>query len=357
MISFFDRARSQLLKIVLQHTLLNHLFRKRPTRILFFGVLALFLYFFGSIFFPLWILVLGPLILGIPHLISSLRYNFILGNKPTTKRNYLIPLQGILWSTVLIYRISVDLLKIELPLHDQAFLVEFIALFISFVSQFFIFKAINKRSLFYSLLFIILVYATNKFPVQVGLILLIGHNYLPLITWQKSCRNEDDFRTFIKLSSLYIILTTIVLSGTHEVIYSITHPYFIPQKAMPFLNLDFIKMIEPFGGTIEASDFWFRIVVLYAFSQAFHYFIWLKAIPENYQPQNFPPSFRWSFQKLSTDFGGVTLSILFMLFAFGTIYWAFFEYQTARTIYFAIASYHGFMEISCLPFLQSNRKL
>jgi hypothetical protein len=82
----------------------------------------------------------------------------------------------------------------------------------------------------------------------------------------------------------------------------------------------------------------------------------MKAIPENFQNQQYPPSFHTSIKQLDSDFGSSSIFILTGFVIWGAAYWLFFEFQMARTIYFAVASYHGFMELSALPFLKSNHK-
>ncbi len=355
MISSLDLLRSKFLKKTLQITLLDRLFHSRSTRISFLGFTALLFYFFASSYFPLLILVIGPIIWGIPHLISSLRYNTLLGTKIQSGKQ-IFYLQGLLWLFVFLYRIAVDIFQIELLFYDQTFLIESTALIISFLAQLLYLKRLNLRSILYFLTFSLLIVITHEYPIEVALVLLIGHNYLPLIAWFQACQNKADTDTFFKFTLFYLLLSAFILLGFQENIYNFLGSTLSPQKEIPFFNWNFMNIVEPFGATPEQASFWFRIVVLYSFSQSIHYFLWLKAIPENYQLQQFPPSFRWTFQKLQTDFGGTSLVILLLILVAGLGYWAFFEYHSARTIYFAIASYHGFMELSCLPFLKSNRR-
>ena len=205
-----------------------------------------------------------------------------------------------------------------------------------------------------SLVFSIFLVATYFYPLQTALTALIGHNYLPLIAWYKSCQDRDDLKAFVISASAYILFSILIFFGALDSIYS----QFAPLGSVGFLNWDYSEVISPFVLGEFDYQFWFRIVVLYAFSQAMHYFIWMKAIPENYQTRQFPPSFQWSFNKLTSDFGFTSISFLFMLAltGIGIAIWFLFEFQTARLVYFSIASYHGFMEISAIPFLKSNWK-
>lgn len=352
MISNLDLLRSKFLKQTLQISALDSIFHSRPLRLFVLASLALVFYFLISLYFPLWVLLIGPVLWGVPHLISSLRYNTLLASDLTQKKKFFY-FQSLIWFLVFTYRLCVDVFQISLFLSEHYLLFESLALIISFSAQVWLFKRLTLMSLLYFGLFSGLVAATHFYPVMVGLALLIGHNYIPLWTWFQSCQNQKDLRVFYIVSFVYLLFSSLILSGVQNWFYR----WASPQASIGFLNWNFMNIVEPFGAREEHAPFWFRIVSLYAFSQAIHYFMWLKAIPENYQRQQFPPSFRWSLHKLSSDFGSTSLLLLLILVLAGAGYWFFFEYQMARVIYFSLASYHGFMEISCLPFFKSNRSL
>lgn len=354
MISSLDILRSKALKKTLHFSSMEKIFRSRSLRLLVLGVVALVFYFFACSYFPLWVLLIGPVLWGVPHLISSLRYNLLLGTSISEGKK-LLYFQSFIWFFVFLYRISVDVLHQPLPLSNQPFLIEGLALLLSFFYQLYL-KRIGKhpfsfKSIVYFGIFSFSLIATHFAPIQMALTLLIGHNYIPLITWYRSCQDRHDLKTFMGFTFLYITFSCFLFIGVQEELFL----YFSPQTTFPLFNWSFLNVVESFGADAAESDFWLRLVSLYAFSQSIHYFLWLKAIPENYQQQQYPPSFRWSFQKLQSDFGASSVVALLTLVFVGMGYWLFFEFQSARLIYFALASYHGFMELSCLPFLKSNR--
>jgi hypothetical protein len=173
---------------------------------------------------------------------------------------------------------------------------------------------------------------------------------VPLVPWFKSCQNREDLKTFWTVTAVYILFSGANFMGAMDSAYQ----WVSPQGAIGFLHWDYSDVVSGFGAQPQDYQFWFHLVVLYAFSQSIHYFLWLKAIPENHQQQLFPPSFQWSFKQLANDFGSSSLYFLLALVGLGLAYWFVLEFQTARLLYFSIASYHGFMEISNLPFLRSN---
>ncbi len=348
MISRLDLLRSRMLKATLKVSFCREIFQSRSKRIFFMGLTAMSIYFVVSLFFPIWVLFLGPIVWGVPHLISSLRYNT---NTPFSKRKKLVLFQSFIWLAVFAYRITVDIFQIPIFFSDIPLLFEVICLAVAFLFQVIINRRVNIQIFFYFTLFATLLFLTYRYPIQTALFLLIGHNYVPLFSWFKSCQDRQDIRTFFLLSALYFLLSLILLLGLLEPFYS----YFSPVKNVTFLKWEYTDIANSLGASPSDYPFWFRIVSLYAFSQAIHYFLWIKAIPENFLPQQFPPSFKWSLQKLKNDFGSGSVLILIGLMVTGTAYWLFFEFQSARLFYFSVASYHGFLELSALPFLTSNR--
>lgn len=351
MISQLDLFRSMLLKETLRVSFFRQLFLSRSTRILILSLVALSFYFSVSLFFPLWVLLIGPILWGVPHIISSLRYNTLFSSDLSTRKNLML-VQSIIWLIVFSYRIAIDIYNVKLIFSSYPLVFESICLMVSFVLHIYFSKFVSWKSFLFFPLFCALMFSTYLYPIETGLILLIGHNYIPLYSWFQSCQNRSDLKVFFGVSFIYIALSLAIFFGAFDSIYST----FSPQGHIGFLNWDYADLVTAFGGTSADYQFWFHVVCLYAFSQAMHYFFWMKAIPENYQLQEHPPSFRWSLNRLSTEFGSSSIYLMISLVLLGLAYWLFFEFQMARLVYFSIASYHGFMELSALPFLKSNRK-
>lgn len=354
MIGQLDLLRSKLLKETLKFGLFKSVFMSRSARVMILFLMALVFYFVASSFFPLWVLLIGPVLWGIPHIISSIRYSNLSFNEKF--RSQLLRFQFFAWSMVFIYRILIDVFHQNLFWATQPLLFEAVTLLISFIYQYYIYRCQNMKVSFKfilsAVLFSIFVTMTYFYPIQTALVALIGHNYLPLIAWYKSCQNKSDIKVFAVSAFLYILFSVFIMTGTFDGFYTL----FSPSGHISFLNWDYSEVIGPFINGDMDYKFWFHIVVLYAFSQAIHYFIWMKAIPENYQQQEYPPSFNWSFNRLVNDFGSSSIFALLAISSIGLLMWLFLEFQTARLVYFSIASYHGFMEISAIPFLKSNWK-
>ncbi len=351
LVSNLDILRAKTLKQTLPLRFLRNLVFSRSSRILALALLTLFFYLGVSLLFPMWVLLIGPILWGVPHLISSLRYSTINFGE-TQLRKRLIFFQSGVWILVFAYRLGVDLFNLELIGFQFPLLFESVCLVFSFVFQIYLSRRFDLKWAIYFSLFAGLILVTHRFPVQTALFLLIGHNYVPLINWYQSGQNRKDIQVFCIVTILYVILSILIFKGGFQFLFK----YIEPQGVIGLMDWSFTDIFSPYGAALADSAFWYRITCLYAFSQSIHYFLWMKAIPENYQSQPYPPSFKWSFNHLNQDFGSGAIYVFLLMTVMGLGYWLFFEYQTARLVYFAIASYHGFMEISALPFLTSNRR-
>lgn len=350
MFAKLDLLRAMLLKETLKFSFLNRLFHTRSLRVLVLFLTAAGFYFVASSLFPLWVLLLGPILFGVPHLISSLRYSSLPFGEKARKKLLLV--QFVLWALVFCYRIAADVFQQPVFLKEFPLLFEAICLLASFLFQVGLYRKFSPKMILSCLAFSVLLAATFYYPIQTALTALIGHNYLPLIAWYKSCQDRADRAVFAVAAVVYLALSLIIFSGGADFLYAL----YAPAGSIGFLKWDYSEVILPFVSGEFDYQFWFHVVVLYAFSQAVHYFIWMKAIPENYQNQQHPPSFQWSFNRLSNEFGSASVYLILFLSCLVFSGWFLLEFQTARLVYFSIASYHGFMEISAIPFLISNRK-
>ena len=89
-------------------------------------------------------------------------------------------------------------------------------------------------------------------------------------------------------------------------------------------------------GTLDTTAF--------AFAQAVHYAVWLRLIPEDDRERPAPRSFRASWQALVHDFGPWPL-VGFSGLALFVAAWGLHDAQAAAHGYFALATFHGYLEL------------
>ncbi|MBK7827610.1 hypothetical protein [Nannocystis sp.] len=106
-----------------------------------------------------------------------------------------------------------------------------------------------------------------------------------------------------------------------------------------------------------APDLALRLVLLFCFAQSIHYAVWLQLLPDEDRQRATPPTFRASYEDLRADFGGPGLAIAGLL-ALGIAVWAAFDLMHASHGYFRMARFHGHLEVmaGALLLLERSRR-
>ncbi len=87
-----------------------------------------------------------------------------------------------------------------------------------------------------------------------------------------------------------------------------------------------------------------RLVLLFTFAQSVHYVVWLALVPAEARARNTPPSIRQGARALVSELGPIVLVVAFgaALFFAGL---ALHDVARARNFYLAAASFHGWLEV------------
>ena len=310
-----DRPRRDLL--FLFGPFIQPFLKNRSLRVHLSACVFLCLAFGVSIGLPCWQLALGPIVLGIPHIIGDIRY-LVLQEKlhinPTFWLLVILPLLAFLILQKSVYgAVAIFGATLLQQSNYKTVLVSLGALCIAVLAFFY------HRIFLYSLLHL--------------------HNVIAIIIWWFSRKNRHSWEIFsLMLCGFFSLL---ILTGSNFILDS--HPNQLPLQY-------FTRTLAPF-----ASGEWaVRVVLLYAFLQSFHYFIWVRLIPEDNRKQPTPQSFRKSLSTLQQDFGekGVFLIGLSML---GLLIWAGFDMKSARANYLYFISFHGFLELAVCAYYLCRR--
>ena len=87
-----------------------------------------------------------------------------------------------------------------------------------------------------------------------------------------------------------------------------------------------------------------RLVLLFCFVQSMHYAVWLHLLPDEDRRRATPPTFRASYEELRRDLGDVGLLVAGLL-TVGVAAWAIVDLAQADRGYFRMARFHGHLEI------------
>ncbi|MGH1341901.1 MAG: hypothetical protein ACRBN8_10140 [Nannocystales bacterium] len=97
-----------------------------------------------------------------------------------------------------------------------------------------------------------------------------------------------------------------------------------------------------------------RLVLLFCFMQSVHYAMWLQMIPDEERRRSTVMTFRASAQDLERDFDRVALWVIAALAA-ALIAWACFDMLAAGQGYFRVARFHGTLEVMAAVLLILER--
>ena len=290
---------------------LSPLMSNRSLRVCLAACFAIPLILIFSWNLPLWQLLLGPILLGIPHLIGDIRYLVI--------HKGLHKLSWFWWGVVIPFAMYM--------LNPQPIFAMLGVCVAAYHSQ------RTNRGLVLSLAFGGL-YLSYIEPYLFVFSLLHAHNIIALWLWW-TWRKNRKFWESIPLLLCAISVVCLCFIGPASWAFSFAPPE-LPHSY-------FIQNIAP----IQLHSYAQELILSYAFLQSVHYLVWLRLIPEDARPQDAPRSFHKSMKYLQRDFGTLILyGSLFSMLLLG--FWTVYSPKEARMGYLTIISFHGFLELAFL---------
>jgi hypothetical protein len=329
-VTWLDRLRSHLLRRTMIYHSLRSLYVLRSRRLGAQYLVSFTLSLALAMKFPLWLLVWGPIFYGLPHLVSSFRYCAVLSGIGRTPAKLFSGLVGISL-IIAAFRIGTTCVIGGSNFPELAGLC-LVVLGLSFTGKFHWLRA-GRALLFVCPLF----YFAFASPLAMLGLLMLGHNFVGFFYWIRQSRTPDD--------RFVATVAFVLFCGAH--LWFFKGP--LPTIGWSFAGLNVWQLgnqIFPSAGVVP--NLWARAVVAYAFGQSVHYFIWLRAIPEQDLVTGTPTSFSQSLYWLQKDLGrrGAWYTIALILAL--SLGWCLFRYPTARFLYLAIASFHGYSELAGL---------
>ncbi len=289
--------------------------RQRELRVALMFTAVIFTAALGTLVAPMWLLILGPLIWGVPHLLADLRYLVL--RTGYYRRPLLCLFAGapLLWTAL-----GGDLLWGFLGAAAAALLAR---------------AALAPRCL------------TAALFVAVGLSLASlgrlgdvafahAHNFIAVALWW-SWRPRSTRLHWIPLT-LFVIACLALVSAPALHLAQTTGglDWFAGDMGPRYQAWRLSPGVGP--------DLALRLVLLFCFAQSIHYAVWLQLVPDEARARATPPTFRSSYEDLRADFGAVGLGLA-SLFALGLALWAILDLMQASHGYFRMARFHGHLEL------------
>lgn len=342
-VSTLDDSRRWFWRGVLGLGFSNLWIRDRSARLTMMASLQILFAFICTLFFPLWLLLLGPIILGVPHIISDVRYLLIRPPEAISKRVVI----GIIAALTIMTGFRIYAMATFHWLPQWEMLFGCIAVFAGILLA-------KKPSLWQLPLVAAMVLATYfAFVYPRAAILWVGHlhNFIAFGLWLYWSKGEGPWSRYIGVVVLYLGCIALIGFGVWESAAASLGAYNSPQSGLYFHEL--VKQLAP--GLSPTLGF--RLVLIFAFAQAIHYVVWLRLVPGNqhFYPRPRPSTFRENFERLGNDFGKIGL---FLCIA-GCIlipFFALFDAIGTRTFYLSLVLFHGWLELAVIANLLVRQK-
>jgi hypothetical protein len=284
----------------------------REVRVATMAALALGFGFLCVLTVPLWLLALGPIVMGVPHVVSDIRYLVV---QPGLHR------RRELWLTA-----GAPLLMMSLGLPALGALMASMGYLLATWSS-------SRRHLGALVLLGSLLGGAFLFPLAADTLFAHLHNVIGVLVWLLWRRRERSLQWGVVAAAA--ILAALILFAPLPV-WTLSGPGTQTLE-------DHAALLAPgFSAT------WgMRLVLFFAFAQSLHYGVWLRLVPDEARPRHTPRTFTASWQALRLDLGAPLLGLA-VLSAAVVVGWACFNLAQARTVYLAVASFHGGLEVVTL---------
>ncbi len=312
-----DRARASVYRAFAPW--LGRLYGDRARRVAWGGALSVTLSFVLTLVAPLWLLALGPVLLGVPHLVSDARYLVV---RPGLHRG-----GPLAWLAAL-------------PLVAAGFGAPAFVTLLALVPAALAARGPVWRTAVALGAWALLTVAAWQWEYPFLYALLHGHNLVALAWWWV-LRPRDARAGWVP--ALALAGTVALLFGAAEPVLSLVGGWSAPAARTSFA--EFASTTAPF---LEAP--WaLRLVLSFAFLQSVHYGVWLRLVPDDARERPAPRPFRATWRALEADFGRPLL-VAFVALALGIAAWGLFDLAAARGGYLRLAAFHGYLELAAAAY-------
>jgi hypothetical protein len=303
------------------------LVRDRELRVALAGSSALLAALALTIVAPLWLLALGPIVWGVPLVLSDVRYLWV---RPGHHR------RAILW------------LVVGAPLLALSFTSDTTYGLIAAAGALLCARGPMWRKLVGLAVIAPLAAVSWQAPFLAAVVFAHAHNLIGLGLWWAWRKRRG--RLHWAPLAVFAAGSALLLSGALDA---------------PMLGLG---VLEPMPGGMDVyyhlaslapqvpGMLAVRLVLWFAFAQAAHYVVWVRLVPDEDRPRETPRTFAASLRALTGELGW-PLVALTLLATLGLAVWAAFDLFEARTGYLRAVLFHGHLEVAAaaLLFVQGVR--
>lgn len=315
-----DAARSHLLRWTAPWARPILVDREKRVAVVFSGIVALS--FALAVVSPLLLLALGPVLVGVPHLLADLRY--------------LVFAQGFGKRPAFLVLVFVPLVALAIT-SDVRFGFASIVL-----------AALGARASSLRRLGLILVGGGLSAiawwrPYETAVVAAHVHNVFAVGLLFFTGRGTGFVWRFVPIA-LFVFAALLLATGVYLPWTDAVGGF---DRSLGGITLDdqaYVFAPPSFG------IYSLHALVLFAFAQSVHYGVWLRVMPEDARPSHTPRSFAQSARALVADVPWPIVAAA-VLGTAGIAVWAVADLAAARDGYFRFAYFHGYMELAIVGVL------
>ena len=321
-----DAARSRLLRALAP--VARSVIVAREPRVALVASLVLLSAFAAACSLPIAVIAVGPLLWGIPHIVSDVRY--LVARPRLHKRPWILLVIG---GATIVGALG---LGVRGALAGAA------------VALIFARASLARRALGVAVvgtLFALAQWAGWK----ADLAFVHLHNFVGVGLWWAWRRRESKLH-WAPLA-LFAAGCALILAGSVDTI-----PTHTGGLHAAWTGLDLHRLAWSSSPVLD-GPLLPRFFMLYAFGQSAHYLVWLRLMPEDDRPSPTPRSFAQSLRALKADVGGLILWLA-LLGAAALFGWALWRgIGDARDRYIDLAFFHGYLELVAAALLWAESGL
>jgi hypothetical protein len=333
-----DAARRSLLSVAVRAPAVGTLVRRRDARVLARSLAGILLAFGASIVAPGAMLLLSPLVLGVPHVGADVRYlvrRQSLGGRVEASFFGACAALLLLRAAEMVAPVALPYARIEL-----AFAAAWIGSSAIAASR--DARSRARAGAIAAMTLGLLALAWPR-PDLARVVFAHVHNVVAVLLWATLFYRAR--RAALVPLTLLAVLVLVTLSGA-------TLPWVVRMHGYAFGGADVFYAADALAphvtGLLAPS-----IVLSYVLLQSVHYMAWLVWIPDASNSAQGTPTFRMTARGLLRELGPLGLALLALAGVVVAIA-ALSDARRARTIFLSLSAFHGYLELAAVAFLTTR---
>lgn len=284
---------------------------------------------------PMWLFLLAPIFLGVPHIVGDVRYLIVRPPAPV-RRGFLLALA--------LPFVAQTGLRMWTMLGGEREAFGEVALGVAAVALALVFApgAWWRRLLVALGVASIAWWALHK-PALAGLTLAHLHNFIAVAFWLfLASRALPAFKT-AAVGIFFMFCCGLLMLGFLDA---------VTARCMGFAEPVPMFSIEAWSRALApglSEKLALRLVQTYIFAQSVHYLVWLRLVPQQLNAIAAPTTFRQDVGTLRQDFGWLGLAVI-AASALAVPAYALFDPYRANTMYLSLVIFHGWFELACIAY-------